>query len=388
MNSARMSSLDWLKFLGMALIVLGHVGGAWIDHLTPPFFPKQLGVAFFLFAAGVLLAREQRSSREVLFRRLFEVYLVGVGFAILMSVVAYLDSANLAESNYLPFLVGINIVLNAFPANPTTWYIGTYIHGLLLWALVLRHLRIQPWMIILTAITEVVIRSVLMEYAGLFRAYMLLPNWATVFLLGLYQGQQANSPERRAARSMIVPAALLAFLVLVWPPMARSLLAPERDFPFMRFSVGPDLVGLVATSAAVTVLYSTYTWTIFRIAEQAPTPVVVHFFCATRFLYLSRTCPSFTPSRNLSPEGSPTHWEPSLSDFSFVSRCWLSCQRQSIESSTPNSCETGSGDSARPLYQHNHPRPGAQSLANHSLHHLLTTHCLKNKHRQRERVSL
>ena len=54
------------------------------NPLTPPFNPKQLGVAFFLFVTGYSLAREQRPWSEVLPRRLFEVYLYGISFALLI----------------------------------------------------------------------------------------------------------------------------------------------------------------------------------------------------------------------------------------------------------------------------------------------------------------
>ena len=77
--------------------------------------------------------RERRPWSEVLPRRLFEVYLYGISFALLMSAIDWVRISNLDESNYLPFLFGINIALNAFPANPTTWYIGTYIHLLVIW---------------------------------------------------------------------------------------------------------------------------------------------------------------------------------------------------------------------------------------------------------------
>src|SRR3954454_22974175 len=48
--------VDWMKALGMTVIVYGHVTRA--VPLTAPIYPKQLGVAFFLFASGFTLARE------------------------------------------------------------------------------------------------------------------------------------------------------------------------------------------------------------------------------------------------------------------------------------------------------------------------------------------
>ena len=52
--------IDWMKGLGLLLIVSGHVS-ATADHLLPPIYPKQLGVAFFLFVSGYSLARETQA---------------------------------------------------------------------------------------------------------------------------------------------------------------------------------------------------------------------------------------------------------------------------------------------------------------------------------------
>lgn len=98
----------------------GPLGGSWNNYLTQPFYPKQLGVAFFLFVTGYSLAGERRSGLEVLFKRLFEVYLFGIAFSVLLSAITFMRISDLNESNYLPFLLGANLVLNDFPANPTT----------------------------------------------------------------------------------------------------------------------------------------------------------------------------------------------------------------------------------------------------------------------------
>src|SRR4051812_30253172 len=118
MRTERLPFIDWMKCFGMTLIVLGHVAGAYINHLTPPFYPKQLGVAFFLFVAAFSVARDRRPWSEVLFRRLFEVCLFGLAFALLMSAIVFARQADLNESNYLPFLLGANVLLDNFPANP------------------------------------------------------------------------------------------------------------------------------------------------------------------------------------------------------------------------------------------------------------------------------
>jgi peptidoglycan/LPS O-acetylase OafA/YrhL len=287
MTTERLPFIDWMKCLGMALIVLGHVGAGWVIHLTPPFNPKQLGVAFFLFATGYSLARERRPSSEVLSRRLFEVYLYGISFALIMSAIEYVRSSNLVESNYLPFLFGINVALDNFPANPTTWYIGTYIHVLVLWALALRYLRPRPWMLIPVALAEIVIRGYLMERVGLFTAYMLVTNWMTVFLLGLIYGHRA--PEGRPRPTgLVLPLTLVGLLVFAWPRIAWPSLDPKPSFPFMRFTTGSPLGDPGATSVAVTLLYASYTWSIYEITRRLRDWVPVRFFARnTLFIFIA-----------------------------------------------------------------------------------------------------
>ena len=183
----------------------------WSGVSDPPVYPKQLGVAFFVFVAGYTLARETRPRREVVFKRLFEIYLFGVLIALAVSAINYVRIGDVNGSNYLPFLLGINVVLNNFPANPTTWFIGTFIHLILIWAFLLRGLRIQPWMLAAVAIAEILLRATLVATAGRFVAYMVFPNWSTAFLLGLFSGS-GTSWRRNEDRCPIYshPPALLS----------------------------------------------------------------------------------------------------------------------------------------------------------------------------------
>jgi hypothetical protein len=271
--------------LGILVIVYGHVAGASVDHLTPPVYPKQLGVAFFLFVLGFSLARETRAGPRVVFNRLFEVYLFGVAFALLLSAWAYVRTSRLDASNYLPFLFGSNVLVNDFPANPTTWFIGTYLHALLVWALILRRVRIKLWMLVLTGLAEVLVRAALMETRGLFVAYMVLPNWASVFLLGLYYGQQPeqarpDTPTGRRPEAFWTSALCygcgLGLLVLAWPVFGNAWVV-ERSFPFMRFRVGSGLTDSAVTSAAVTALYLLYTWLGYQLTRRLPALTAVRF---------------------------------------------------------------------------------------------------------------
>jgi hypothetical protein len=272
MNAERYSFLDWMKCLGMAVIVFGHVTSR-LDHMTPPFFPKQLGVAFFLFAAGFSLARERRPAGRVLFNRLFEIFLFGLAFAFIMSVISYVRVGRIAPSNYLPFFFGSNVVFNNFPANPTTWYIGTYIHILVLWAVALRGVRVRLWAVALTAVAEVLVRAALLGGVGPFVAYMAVPNWATVFLFGLYCGQRHET----ARPADLAPGVLLFFLLLVTWPAVGAGLWPRWAFPFMDPAAG-GLAGLLLTSASITALYFAYTWLAYQLTMRFRARQSVGFF--------------------------------------------------------------------------------------------------------------
>src|SRR4030095_13299040 len=101
-----------------------------------------------------------RDRFYVIYKRLFLVFLLGLGFAVVMSAVVFMTQRRLNASNYLPFFLGINVLLDSFPANPTTWYIGTYIHVVLLWALVLHKVRFRLWMVGIVALGEIILRAV------------------------------------------------------------------------------------------------------------------------------------------------------------------------------------------------------------------------------------
>jgi len=128
----------------MLLILYGHLAGWAPLAALPPIYSKQLGVAFFLFASGYSLSHETRARGHVVFNRLFEMFLFGLALAMFVSMVSVAAGGRPNLSNYLPFAAGANVVFNNFPANPTTWYLGTYIHVVVLWAIFSRRFRISP----------------------------------------------------------------------------------------------------------------------------------------------------------------------------------------------------------------------------------------------------
>lgn len=245
--------VDWMKAIGLILIVFGHVAHAATVWIAPPIYVKQFGVAFFVFASGFTLARETRPAWQVVYQRLFEVLLFGILCALAITILGAATGTGLQRSNYMPFALGANILVDAFPANPTTWYIGTYIHLLLLWALVLRRFVITPRLMAGVIGAEVVIRAVLLKTAGPFVAYMTLSNWVGVLLLGmLYGSRHVDQPSPRLRFAV----ALSAF-VAAWA-FVMNAVGPVQTFPLMTF--GTTAGSAILVSLCVSTLYLGVTW--------------------------------------------------------------------------------------------------------------------------------
>jgi Acyltransferase family len=246
--------VDWMKAIGLTLIVYGHVAHRSVVWVAPPIYLKQFGVTFFLFASGFTLVRETRPVWLVMYQRLFEVVLWGLACALTLSAIGALTGGSLQPSNYLPFAFGANILVNAFPANPTTWYIGTYIHVLLLWALVLHRVKVSLNLLAGALVAEILIRAVLLTTAGPYIAYMAISNWITVLLLGMFCGQKH---ERRQSPNLRFTFAL-AGCVAVWAAVMHRI-APLPTFPLMSFPLSPD-ANAVVVSISVSAVYLAVTW--------------------------------------------------------------------------------------------------------------------------------
>jgi fucose 4-O-acetylase-like acetyltransferase len=269
----RLPFIDWMKATGMGLIVFGHVVGGVSNMLTPPIYQKQLGVAFFLFVAGFTLARDARPARHIVINRLFEIVFVGALFAVLSTVVSLATGGGGQLSNYLPLLLGANVALDHFPANPTTWYIGTYIHVILLWVLVGRVVRPSGALLAACVLVEVVARAALWTSAGGFIAYMAVTNWLTVFLLGVYAGQRPDGTRYPAWTT----AAAFGAVAL---PLALGGVRPfDEDFPFRSLPAAGALAPLVS-SVGVSLLYAGATWLMFRAASGLGRSRAVEFLSA------------------------------------------------------------------------------------------------------------
>jgi hypothetical protein len=268
-----------MKAVGLGLIVFDHVAHWMLPWATPPFHPKQLGVAMFVFVTGYTLAGEKENSVRrglpVVIGRWFEVWAYGLLFALLMTAIGLAMSGRGDPSNYLPLAGGLNILFDNFPANPTTWYIGTYLHLLVVWAVLLRGRLVGVGLIAGGLVLEIVARAFLAEAAGLYIAYQSLFNWLTVLLLGLYAGGRDVLPSSR-----LLPIAVL--IVAVWP-LAMTSVAWSDSFPFMRSLDLAGPAGVLLMSAAVTAGYGLHTLAGFNLLGLLPAGPVVRF-CARNTL--------------------------------------------------------------------------------------------------------
>jgi peptidoglycan/LPS O-acetylase OafA/YrhL len=278
-----------MKAIGIALIVYGHVAHATTVPLTPPVYLKQFGVTLFVFVTGFTLARERRAPLAVLFARLFPVYFYGCLFAVLFAIAGSATGDGLALSNMLPFLGGVNVLLDHFPANPSTWYVGTYLHLLLLWAVLFRRLPITRWTIAAVMVLEISARAMLVAYAGFYVGYMAVTSWLAVFLLGLWQGARGEATRQS---SPLPFAAMLVAGVLLWAKAAWSLgIVPT--FPFMTVADVDDLTGAFAVSIGASTLYFFVTLLVFEVTRRLPAFAAIRFTARTSLIVFLAHMPVF-----------------------------------------------------------------------------------------------
>ena len=271
--SSHQNFIDWMKAVGMFFIVFGHLVGPPFNQFTQPVYPKQLGVSFFVFITAWGLANETRPRLRVLFNRLFPVYLFGLGIALVLSVIFLFtkNSANL--SNYLPFFLGVNALFNNFPANPTTWYIGTYLHLLLFWCFFLRGKTITRVHLLFALVCEILFRSLILASGRGFIAYMLLPNWITVFLLGMYLAKKQDANDNSK----------LFFLVPIWlgffalSALIGNIIGFDTSFPFRNMAADFSF-SAITRSIIISLIYCTHTLLFFAIARRLPPLRIVSFF--------------------------------------------------------------------------------------------------------------
>jgi peptidoglycan/LPS O-acetylase OafA/YrhL len=285
----RCDAIDWMKAIGITLIVYGHLAHASTVSWTPPIYVKQIGVALFLFAAGFTLARESRPTLAVLVKRLLPVYLFGLAMAAAITMIGLARHTGLAPSNYLPFLGGINVVFDHFPANPTTWYLGTYLHAVALWAVWLRRIRVGIGLLLLAVAIEIPVRALLISSAGSYVAYMLLTNWLAVFLAGLAWGARPATAPRHSAAPYLV--ALVGGLT-GWALIMRWL-GFTPTFPFMTIDGWPLMSGALVVSASASAVYLFATLLTFEAGQRLAAPRAVRFLARNSLIIVLVHMPVF-----------------------------------------------------------------------------------------------
>jgi len=265
-----------MKALGMLLIVTGHVYGDpfhIFNSVSQPIYTKQLGVAFFVFITGGSLANDTRGGFRVVFNRIFPVYFYGILFALLLSSIYFIVGHDINESNYLPFFAGINVFFNNFPANPTTWYIGTYLHLLLFWFFFLKGKEIAKKEIVIAFVFENIVRSTLLYCDQNMVAYMLLPNWLVVFLCGRYFYKKCDSKWSPKTSLLVIGWVLL----LVFWSSSFNTLSFGKSFPFRELFFD-TIWELPLRSLFISTVYLMSTLMVFEIARCLPLFRVVSFF--------------------------------------------------------------------------------------------------------------
>ena len=269
----RQHFIDWLKALGMFVIVFGHVFGQPFEFFAP-ILPKQLGVAFFVFVMGWGLAHDKGKTGSTIFSRVFLVYFYGLALALTLSCIYIFSKNDLNPSNYMPFVGGVNVFFNFFPANPTTWYIGTYIHFILLGVVVLRQIRITALVVILCFLVEVIIRAVILSFGQTFVAYMFISNWLTLFVMG---GYLKSKVDIRKQKDFVLVLALGCVCIFLLNKFVQ-LFPFERSFPFWHIETWQGLGKYFVTSGCITITYLCYTLFAFEICRRIPSGKVIQFF--------------------------------------------------------------------------------------------------------------
>ncbi len=270
------SFIDWMKAFGMLLIVIGHVIGDpthIFNQVTQPLYTKQLGVSFFVFVTGWGLANDSNFRYKVVFKRLFLIYFYGITAAIILSIIFFFSKGSLNLSNYLPFVGGINVFFNHFPANTTTWYIGLYVHLVLFWCFFLHRRTIGIHHLILAFLIENCARCVLISLGKEYIAYMILPNWITVFLLGFFLSQKKDIGFHP---KVFVLAFIWVGILISWPKIS-SIFAFDESFPFRNTSLADSWV-LPLRSVIISSVYIINTLLCFTIARHLPLLSIVSFF--------------------------------------------------------------------------------------------------------------
>ena len=275
-NTKHQDFIDLMKATGMFLIVYGHIVGDpsnLYNLLAQPVHTKQVGVAFFVFLTGWGLANNTRQPLRTVFNRIFPFYFYGILFSIFLSVLFLFIYSDTNASNYMPYMLGVNVFFNHFPANPTTWYIGTYLHLLLLWYFFMQGKAVTKTQLVVAFIIENVVRSIFMALQQDFIAYILLPNLLTVFLLGMYLQQNRQKPSSPVVFLLIV----VWVGVFMFSTRVANVIGFDGAFPFRNMSADFPM-SVPVESLLISATYLVHTLLFFEIARRLPGHSIISFF--------------------------------------------------------------------------------------------------------------
>ncbi|MEZ6138605.1 MAG: acyltransferase family protein, partial [Pirellulaceae bacterium] len=221
----------------------------------------------------------------------------GLTVAMFLSVVKLITVGDPNESNYLPFFFGLNVLANDFPANPTTWYVGCYIHLLVAWAVIFRRMRPNFSTFIAIIAVEVLTRTVLLVAGRDYTAYMLITNWLLVFFLGksvcrhhLERRQQKPAtpgPSYSKAKIASLSTLGLVCVAFLWTYIVWHFGITTHN-PFGRIPASSDFLTAFATACSVTALYGIYTLGVYGVTQALPRLPAIHFLAQhTLFVFLA-----------------------------------------------------------------------------------------------------
>jgi hypothetical protein len=179
----------------------------------------------------------------------------------------------------MPFIGGINVFYNHFPANPTTWYIGTYLHLLLFWYFFLRGKEISKRDLLVAFLVENISRCTLIALEQNMVAYMLLPNWLTVFLLGGY----LHKKQDRIWTQKIVWLSVIWVLTLALWSSSFNILSFDSSFPFRKILLD-GMWEIPIRSLLISTFYLVSTLVVFEITRCFPLSRIISFFARNTLL--------------------------------------------------------------------------------------------------------
>jgi len=205
--------IDILKFLSISIVVVGHCGLDLKDYFRPRSL-EALGVAPFFFLLGFNLKISRRPKLNMAVSRLYSLYLWGIIAGLLQSSLNFYLTGNFVESNFLPFMFGINSFFPnaAVPGNPVLWFVGAYTHFVLLFLL----FRTFPVIGIKTILAAILVEILVRLGSGtVYNSYTFFINWISIFLMGIYVAQKETAIVARIRNNRVIILLLAMVTILV-----------------------------------------------------------------------------------------------------------------------------------------------------------------------------